>query len=53
MNKVRLGRAKEDLLHTHLSITEISEKYYFSSVHYFPRLFHRQTGQTPLVMPIS
>ncbi|MRN55977.1 AraC family transcriptional regulator [Paenibacillus monticola] len=47
MNRFRLGRAKEDLLHTHLSITEISEKYHFSSVHYFSRLFHRQIGQTP------
>ncbi|OKP87505.1 AraC family transcriptional regulator [Paenibacillus helianthi] len=47
MNRFRLNRAKEDLLHTSLSITEIAGKYHFSSVHYFSRLFHRETGQTP------
>lgn len=47
MNRFRVNRAKEDLLHSRLSITEIAEKYHFSSLHYFSRLFHRQTGQTP------
>ncbi|MEI2397834.1 helix-turn-helix domain-containing protein [Paenibacillus sp. FSL R10-2199] len=47
MNRFRVNRAKEDLLHSPLSITEIAEKYHFSSLHYFSRLFHRQTGQTP------
>lgn len=47
MNRFRIGRAMEDLLHTNLSITDISEKYHFSSVHYFSRLFRKQTGQSP------
>ncbi|QOS78185.1 helix-turn-helix domain-containing protein [Paenibacillus sp. JNUCC31] len=47
MNRLRIGLAKDDLLHTTLSITQIAEKYHFSSVHYFSRLFHRLTGQTP------
>jgi AraC-like DNA-binding protein len=47
MNRFRIGRAVEDLLHTNLSITEIADKYHFSTVHYFSRLFHKQTGQSP------
>lgn len=47
MNRFRIGRAIEDLLHTSLSITDISDKYHFSSVHYFSRLFNKQTGQSP------
>ncbi|WP_363325733.1 AraC family transcriptional regulator [Paenibacillus vandeheii] len=26
---------------------QIAEKYHFSSVHYFSRLFHQLTGQAP------
>ncbi|WP_238327432.1 helix-turn-helix domain-containing protein [Paenibacillus gorillae] len=47
MHRFRIGRAKEDLLHTTLTITEIAEKYHFSSVHYFSRLFHKVTGHSP------
>lgn len=47
MNHFRIGRAKYDLLHTTLNITQIAEKYHFSSVHYFSRLFHQLTGQAP------
>lgn len=47
MNRFRINRAKEDLLHSPLSITEIAAKNHFSSLHYFSRLFHRMTGQTP------
>jgi quercetin dioxygenase-like cupin family protein len=47
MNRFRIGRAMEDLLHTNLSVTDISEKYHFSSVHYFSRLFSKQTGLSP------
>lgn len=47
MNHFRIGRAKYDLLHTTLSITQIAEKYHFKSVHYFSRLFHQLTGQAP------
>jgi len=47
MNRFRISRAKEDLLHSRLTVTQIAEKYHFSSVHYFSRLFRQQTGQTP------
>ncbi|OCT12901.1 AraC family transcriptional regulator [Paenibacillus pectinilyticus] len=47
LNGLRISRAKEDLLHSSLSISKIAEKYHFSSVHYFSRLFHKQTGQSP------
>lgn len=47
MNRFMIGRAMNDLLHTSLSITEIADKHHFSSVHYFSRLFHKQTGYSP------
>jgi AraC-like DNA-binding protein len=47
INHFRLSRAKDDLRHTQLSITEIAEKHHFASVHYFSRLFHQLSGQTP------
>lgn len=43
----RLSRAKYDLRFSQLSITEISEKHHFSTVHYFSRIFRKLTGQTP------
>lgn len=46
-NRFLISRSMDDLLHTSLSITDISEKYHFSSVHYFSRLFHKHTGQSP------
>ncbi|MFC5649180.1 helix-turn-helix domain-containing protein [Paenibacillus solisilvae] len=53
INHFRIGRAREDLLHTQLSITEIAEKYHFSSVHYFSRLFHKQIGLSPRAFRVS
>lgn len=47
MNHFRINRAKDDLRFSHLSITEISEKYGFSSVHYFSKLFKQLTGTPP------
>lgn len=47
INRLRISQAKEDLLHSSLSISKIAEKHHFSSVHYFSRLFHKQTGQSP------
>jgi len=47
MNRFMIGRAMDDLLNTRLSVTEIADKYHFSSVHYFSRLFHKQTGYSP------
>ncbi|MBD2867352.1 AraC family transcriptional regulator [Paenibacillus arenilitoris] len=46
-NRFLIGRAMEDLLHTRLSVTDIAAKYHFRSVHYFSRLFHKETGQSP------
>ncbi len=43
----RISRAKDDLRSSNLSISIISEKHHFASVHYFSRLFHQVTGQTP------
>lgn len=43
----RVNRAKEDLLHSSLTITEIAEKHGFSSLHYFSKLFHKLHGQSP------
>ncbi|WP_028551646.1 AraC family transcriptional regulator [Paenibacillus sp. UNC451MF] len=43
----KINRAKNDLLFTNLSITEIAEKHGFSSVHYFSKLFSRLNGRSP------
>ncbi|SMG21551.1 AraC family transcriptional regulator [Paenibacillus aquistagni] len=47
INHFRMIRAKEDLMNTSLSITDIAEKHGFSSVHYFSRLFRQLNGTTP------
>jgi AraC-like DNA-binding protein len=44
----KIERAKELLAHTDFSITEISSKLHFNSIHYFCRVFKMQTGQSPL-----
>ncbi|HEY0828610.1 MAG TPA: AraC family transcriptional regulator [Bacilli bacterium] len=44
----KIEKAKELLAHTDCSITEISGKLHFSSIHYFCRLFKTYTGQSPL-----
>ncbi len=44
----KIERAKDLLAHTDFSITEISAKLHFSSIHYFCRLFKKHSGQSPL-----
>lgn len=46
--KTRVVLAKSELKKTNLSITEISERYGFSSVSYFCRVFKEQEGCSPL-----
>lgn len=47
-NIVRIHRAQELLLHSNLSVTEISELLNFGSISYFNRIFKKHTGCTPL-----
>lgn len=47
INGLRIKEAKRLLRECELSITQISEKLGFSSIHYFCRLFKKVTGQTP------
>jgi len=46
--KTRIVLAKNDLLKTNLSITEISEQNGFSSVSYFCRAFKEEEKLSPL-----
>ncbi len=46
--KTRIVLAKNDLKKTGLSVTEISEKYGFSSVSYFSRIFKEKEKLSPL-----
>lgn len=46
--KTRIVLAKGDLKKTNLSVTEISEKYGFSSVSYFSRVFKEEEKCSPL-----
>ncbi|MEK4978319.1 AraC family transcriptional regulator [Bacillus sp. FSL K6-6540] len=48
INQFRIHRAKEDLRNTDISITEIAEKFGFSSIHYFSKLFRQLNGLSPL-----
>lgn len=43
----RIRKSIDMLLHTKLTITEISEKVGFKDLHYFSRLFKKKTGLTP------
>ncbi len=52
-NVVRIHRAQELLLHTSMSVTEISELLNFGSISYFNRIFKKHTGCTPLVYRTS
>lgn len=46
--KIRLNRAKHLLLHTNLSIDEISQSVGFNSSSYFSRSFHQEYSLSPL-----
>lgn len=47
INGLRIREAKSMLREGDFSVTEISEKLGFSSVHYFCRVFKKLTGRTP------
>lgn len=47
INKVRIERAKDLLIHTNMSITDISESVGYSSLYYFSRIFKSNTGISP------
>ena len=45
--ELKIREAKRLIQTTSLSITEISERLGFSTIHYFSRLFHNKTGMSP------
>lgn len=47
LNRKRLARAKELMLHSDLNITQISGKVGFSDVHYFSRVFKKYENESP------
>jgi len=47
INTLRIKEAKTLLRKNELSVTEISEKLGFSSIHYFCRIFKKATGNSP------
>ena len=47
INYLRLKEAKRLLRENKLSVTEISERLGFNSIHYFCRLFKKNTGHSP------
>lgn len=47
INNLKITEAKALLRENKLSVTEISEKLGFNSIHYFSRLFKKITGQSP------
>ena len=47
LNTARIDRAKDLLLHSSLSLNEISEKTGFSNSSYFHKQFKKTTGLTP------
>lgn len=44
---LRIKKAKALLRKNELSVTEISDKLGFSSIHYFCRIFKKMTGNSP------
>ncbi|WP_164545759.1 helix-turn-helix transcriptional regulator [Paenibacillus albus] len=46
-NQCRIQRAQHDLLRSNDSITDIAQRYGYSSVHVFTKTFHRSMGMTP------
>lgn len=47
INGLRIQEAKRLLCEKQMSVTRISEQLGFSSIHYFCRLFKKETGQSP------
>ena len=48
LNKIRIDKAKEMLLHTDDKIVEISQTVGIENANHFIRLFKEKTGVTPL-----
>jgi len=48
INSLKLKEAKRLLRGDKLSVTEISEKLGFSSIHYFCKFFKKETGESPI-----
>ncbi|MCD9025396.1 helix-turn-helix domain-containing protein [Cohnella silvisoli] len=46
-NQCRIKKAQNDLLETNDSVTKIAERFGFSSLYVFTRLFHQMVGVTP------
>ncbi|REE87460.1 AraC-like DNA-binding protein [Paenibacillus taihuensis] len=46
-NQCRIQKAQHELLLSNDSVTDIAERYGYSSVHVFTKSFHRSTGMTP------
>jgi YesN/AraC family two-component response regulator len=47
INSLRIRDAKRLLREQKLTVTQISEELGFTSIHYFCRLFKKETGMTP------
>lgn len=47
INERKVAKAKEKILHTEKTFTEIAEEMNFESIHYFTRFFKKMTGLTP------
>lgn len=47
INKLKIKAAKSYIREQKLSVTEISDKVGFGSIHYFCRMFKKQTGMSP------
>ena len=47
INTVRISKAKELLIYTDLSITEVSEQVGFNTIHYFSRYFREKEKISP------
>ena len=53
LNEFRVEKAKEMLLHTQLSVREVSTACGYADANYFARVFKRVTGKTPSEYRIS
>ena len=47
VNAKKIARAKEKILSSHKTFTQIAEEMNFESIHYFTRFFKKMTGVTP------
>ncbi len=47
VNRKKIERAKEKILTTQKTFTQIAEEMNFESIHYFTRFFKKMTGETP------